>query len=478
MANNKRKQGDGTMRLRKDGRWEGRIVVGYDDNGNPKTKSVTAKTKFECEEKLKALKETVGRVREKLKPDMPFGEWMDFWYQNFCKPALRDTTRPHYENCIYRHIIPSLGQIPLNKLSQNDMQQFYANLKKNGRIQYADTCGAGLSDRLVRACHARANSALKKAIDEGLITRNPASGCKLPPKKGREVQVLTPKEISRFLARAKEEGYYEFFLLELSTGMRRGEMLGLKWSDLNFADGSLKISRQVVPAGGKVLIQPPKTKTSVRTIILPPYMLAILAEMEKNKTCEWIFPSPVKPTEPRHPTALHHRFKKLLERSGCKDIRFHDLRHTFATMALENGMDVKTLSDMIGHISAETTLNIYSHITDTMRAQASVEIDRKIGGTDAPMPEPKDEPRKEETSDVDENFTPYEPKIRKSGTGCVFQINDHLWEGSFYPRLPDGKRKKFNVYAKTREECEKLLAEMIAEKKAEIAELKKKAKNA
>ena len=125
-----------------------------------------------------------------------------------------------------------------------------------------------------------------------------------------------------------------------------------------------------------------------------------------------------------------------------------------------------------------TTLNIYSHITDTMRAQASVKIDRKIGGTDAPMPEPKEEPRQVETSTVDENFEPYTPKIRKSGTGCVYQINDSLWEGSFYPRLADGKRKKFNVYAKTREECEEALAKMIAEKKAEIAAEKAKMKTA
>ena len=133
---------------------------------------------------------------------------------------------------------------------------------------------------------------------------------------------------------------------------------------------------------------------------------------------------------------------------------------------------------MIGHISAETTLNIYSHITDTMRAQASVKIDRKIGGTDAPMPEAKNEPRMTDASEEEENFEPYEPKKRKRGTGCVYQINDTLWEGSFYPRLPDGKRKKFNVYAKTREGCEEKLAEMIAEKKAEIATEKKKAKKA
>ena len=320
--------------------------------------------------------------------------------------------------------------------------------------------------RAVRCCHARCRSALEKAVADKLITKNPSLECKLPPKKGKEMQILSESEIARFLTQAKAEGYYELFLLELSTGMRRGEILGLKWSDLNLNNGNLKIARQVVLADSKIAIQAPKTKNSMRTIVLPPYMVELLADMKKQKSCEWIFPSPVKNGEPRNPTALHHRFKLILERSGCKDIRFHDLRHTFATMALENGMDIKTLSDMIGHVGSETTLNIYSHVTDTMRAQAAVKIDRKIGGTDAPMPEAKDEPRQTQTSDVDEKFEQYTPKIRKSGTGCVFQINDNLWEGSFYPRMPDGKRKKFNVYAKTREECEEKLAKMIAEKKA------------
>ena len=264
------------------------------------------------------------------------------------------------------------------------------------------------------------------------------------------------------------------FLLELTTGMRRGEILGLKWKDLNIETGELSIVRQLTVKGLSV----PKTKSSIRTILLPPDMLDLLREMKKTAKYAWIFPSPVKEGEPRNPSAVTKRFNLLLERAQCKHIRFHDLRHTFATMALENGMDIKTLSAMIGHVSTETTLNIYSHITNNMKVQAAVKIDREIGGTDATMPEAKDEPRQAQTSNVDEKFEPYTPKIRKSGTGCVYQINDSLWEGSFYPRLADGKRKKFNVYAKTREECEEALAKMIAEKKAEIAAEKKKMKTA
>ena len=474
MAKQKRKNGEGTVRLRKDGRWEGRVVIGYDDKGNPKTKSVLAHTKGECVERLEKLKEECGRTAEKLKPDMPFGEWIDFWYQYFSSPKLRPTTQATYENRIYGHIIPSVGKIPLSKLTQNDLQQFYAKLKRTGRKVNVELKGTGVSDRMVRSCHALCRSSLEKAVEEGLITRNPSIGCKLPPKKNGEMKVLTQTEIVRLLNQAYDEGYYEMFLLELTTGMRRGEILGLKWRDLNLETGELNIKRQLTTKG----ISVPKTKSSIRTILLPPDMLDLLREMKKTAKYDWIFPSPVKEGEPRNPTAITKRFRIMLERAHCKHVRFHDLRHTFATMALENGMDVKTLSAMIGHVSSETTLNIYSHVTDTMRAQAAVKIDREIGGTNAEMPEAKDESRQTQTSEIEENFEPWKPKVRKSGTGCVYQINDHLWEGSYFPRLPDGSRKKFNVYAKTREECEKELAKMIEEKKKEIAAEKKKMKTA
>ena len=475
----KRKYGEGSIFLRKDGRWEGRVVVGYKENGNPKTKSVTAKTQSECKEKLQELKEQCGRTTDRLKPDMPFGDWMDFWYQNFSKPKIRQTTMECYENRIYNHIIPEIGKIPLCKLTQNDLQQFYARLKKGGRRRLVEYYGEGLSDRMVRSCHTTCRTALEKAVTEGLITTNPAIGCRLPPKKAKEMQVLTQDEIRRFLIQAHEEGYYEFFLLELTTGMRRGEILGLQWKDVNFSTGELHIRRQVVKKGAQTLISKPKTKSSIRTILLPPGMVEILAELKKNATCDWVFPSPVKEGEPRNPDSLYGRFQKILKRAQCKKVRFHDLRHTFATMALENGIDIKTLSAMIGHISAETTLNIYSHITDTMQRQAAVKIDREIGGTDAQMPEPelpKASEQAQTNATAEPKFEPYKGKIRKPGTGCVYQINDTLWEGSFYPRMPDGKRKKFNVYAETREQCEAKLAEMIAEKKAEIAEEKAKRK--
>lgn len=290
----KRKSGSGTLRKRKDGRWEGRVVIGYDDNGLPKTKSVLGKTRTECLDKLNKLREEYAPPIRKCREDMPFGEWMAFWYETYCKPQISPRTQEGYADRIYKHIIPELGQIPLNKLTQNDLQQFYARLKTSGRLIRVEQFGPGLSDRMVRVCHASCRSALEKAVQEGLIRTNPAIGCKLPPKKSREMQVLTQEEMQRFLIQARQDGYYELFLLELGTGMRLGEILALQWTDLNFRTGELRIDKSMCYLGGKLQITEPKTKSSIRTVILPPALLEVLKAYQQTVTSRWIFPSPAK----------------------------------------------------------------------------------------------------------------------------------------------------------------------------------------
>ncbi len=457
----RRKQGTGTIRQRKDGRWEGRAVIGYDERGLPKTKSVLAKTKRECQEKLKTLLETVsGPKAEKIRPDMAFGEWLDFWYQNWSKPKLRPTTQACYEGKIYRHIIPELGKIPLNQLTQKDLQQFYTKLKKSGRLIRTQQFGEGLSDTMVRGCHATCRSALEKAVQEGLLRANPAIGCKLPPKRGREMQVLGREELQRFLIQAQAEGYYELFLLDLCTGLRRGELMALQWEDLDFDTGALTVNKQVYEVNGKLQLSVPKTKASIRKLLLPPGVVEVLREYRSRVDSRWLFPSPVKEDTPLSPGVARKRLKIILQRARCKRIRFHDLRHTFATLALENGMDVKTLSAMLGHVSAATTLDIYTHITEDMQAEAAAKIDRGLGHE---IQEEGPQPEHPQMSD----FQPVGGQIRRPGTGCITEINDHLFEGRYSPVWPDGKRHAKNVYATTRQECEEKLKALIKEMQAE-----------
>ena len=398
---------------------------------------------------------------------MRFGDWIGYWYENHCQPTIRATTQKGYEEWIYVHAIPALGQIPLNKLTQADCQKFLNEMKANGRKIHRDTKGPGMSERSVRSCYHVVRMSLERAIKDGLIKKNPILGCKLPPPEQKEMKILSGEEIQRFLLQAKEEGMYELFLLELTTGLRRGEILALRWEDLNEKTGELRINKQVYPVGGKLIVSEPKTKAAFRTIILPPAMLEVLAEYKKGIFSDLMFPSRIKPDQPIDPGYVRKRLQVILKRAGCKSVRFHDLRHTFATMSLENEMDVKTLSAIIGHVSSATNLNTYTHITDEMRRKAAISIDQGIAGVEAAAAG-----KEEKAACPEPEFTPVQPARRRPGTGYLKQIKENLWEGRYSPIWPDGKKHSRNVYGHTEKECEEKLKELILQMKTEIAALR------
>ena len=449
------------------------MVIGYDDKGLPKTKNVLAKTKSECVEKLKTLKDALAPpAPPRIKADMPFGDWMEHWYETHSRPAARPGTRRIYEGYLRLYIRPGLGHIPLNRLTAKDMQQFFVWLKTEGRADQSDG-ETGLADSQLRNIHSLCWRALEKAVSGNLIPQNPASGCKLPPARKGEMNLLSREAMQKLLIQAKEEKYYELFLLEFATGLRLGELTALQWEDLNLTTGELRISKQAVVIGSEVVVTEPKTKAAVRTLLLPPKVLEVFREYRKRNVSRWLFPSPKKEDSPLLPSVVRQRLHRLLDHAGCERMRFHDLRHTFATLALESGKDVKTLSAMLGHVSAATTLDIYTHITDDMRLTAAANIDRSIGKAvpqeDASEPGQETAPATAEKPSMTD-FKPYVGRKRRSGTGCVSEINDHLFEGRYSPKWPDGKKHARNVYAHTREECEEKMKLLIAEMKAEIVE--------
>jgi integrase len=434
------KRGAGNLRLRKDGRWEGRCFIRYDENGKPVYKNVLDRDKKAAQEKLNRLiEECAGMKSSKIKSDMPFGDWLEFWYEYFSKPGLRPKTQECYESRIYDHIIPQLGSIPLNKLTQLDLQQFYHQIKTSGRLKNAEKLGKGLSDRSVRSCHATCRSALEKAKNEKLILHNPAVGCKLPPKKAAEMQVFDHDEMRKFLIEAKKQNYFELCLLELATGMRKGELLALQWHDINFSTSELNICRQVSRVKGTLVTSKPKTKASIRTVILPPSVVNVLEEYkdQQNQVSRWLFPSPVKEDSPLDPDSIGRRMHKIMDAAGVKQVRFHDLRHTFATNAIEGGMDPKTLSAVIGHVSAATTLDIYSHVTDNMQKNAA----QKIGGF---LDRGKSKMEKSKIIAFKPDNNPDIPILR--GNGSVRKRADGRWEGRYAVIGRDGNKMQKSIY--------------------------------
>ena len=463
----RRPSGDGMVRKRDDGRWEGRIVVGHKKNGDPIHRYVLARTQKELIVKLHDCIKMYRDADLTEDSNMTLGEWLDRWINEYMIFTIRESTLDSYKAMIKNQIKPYLGDRPLSALTTQELQKFYNTVKKKGRVKPDKLHGTELADSMVRGIHMMLHEALDMAVRLRLIVKNPTVGTTIPKNNYPPKQILNDEQLDRFMKRIRQdERWYDFFYTELTTGLRRGEICGLKWEDFDAENGKLKVRRSVAKRkGGGLNIGETKTETGMRTIVLPPSTAELLRKRKETAVSEWIFPNIYEPEKPMHPDYAYHRLKTLLKQAELPLIRFHDLRHTFATLALEHGMDVKTLSATIGHVSSATTLDIYSHITDTMQRQAAVHIDRKIGGTDAQMPTAQPSARKD-TSPVE--FTPYKPKIRKPGTGCVTMINNHLYEGRYTPTNAYGKRESHNIYAKTREECEEKLAEMIAEVKAQI----------
>ena len=371
----KRANGEGSLRKRKNGRWEGRYTAGYDPaTGKPIHKSVLAKTQSEAKEKLKQAIAEAEKLDMSRAKSYTLGAWIKLWYEVYAEPRLREKTKDYCLNYINNHIIPELGNTPLEKLTTIQIQKFYNDLQKSGRIQrytHIKLKDKGLSTRAVLGIHTLLNNCLEQAVAERLLLTNPAKGCRLPKLKKREMKILPEDKIGPYLAEAERHGLLAAFYLELTTGLRRGELLALQWTDLDVESKTLSITKQVNRINGELVVSPPKTRNSVRTLALPQQAVDLLvAEHKKHPRNPYLFPSPKTGTM-YDPDAFRRTHDKILKAIGAEHIRFHDLRHTFATLSLKSGVDVKTLSGALGHYSAGFTLNTYTHATAQMKQDAA-----------------------------------------------------------------------------------------------------------
>ena len=364
----RRPSGDGMVRKREDGRWEGRIVVGHKENGDSIFRYVYADNQKELTAKLRQHIDIYQGVDLTEQSRMTLGEWLDQWLENVAG-TIRPTTLTQYQGAVRIHINPHLGEKPIAQVTGKDIQKLYDALASHGN----QITGKGLASSTIRGIHSMLHEALDAAKQAGLIPWNPTEEIPTPKFTCKTKQILTDEQLDTFMEAIREDTiWYDFFYTELTTGLRRGEICGLKWEDFDEASGTLKVRRAVhQEKGGKLTTWDTKTAAGTRTIILPPSTAELLRDRKKSALTEWIFPNPLKPEQPTRPDTAYDRMKALLKEAGHPSIRFHDLRHTFATHALTSGVDVKTLSGILGHTRSAFTLDTYTHTTGDMQRRAA-----------------------------------------------------------------------------------------------------------
>lgn len=369
----RRPSGDGMVRKREDGRWEGRIVVGHKANGDSIFRYVYAPTQKELSIKLHQEINAYQDVDLTENSKLTLGEWLDYWLDTIMAGTIRPSTRNGYRRYADLYIKPCLGNKQISRITPADVQKMYNQLKKQGRVNNHPQYGRQLSDSMVRSIHTMFHGAMKAAAQSHIIAKNPTESIPAPKANPKPKQILNDDQLERFMEAIKGDAvWHDFFYTELTTGLRLGEICGLQWQDFDEKHGTLKIQRTIhVEKGGRLVPGATKTGRGTRNILLPSTTAQLLRERKQSALTEWIFPNPLKPESPTNPRSAYNRMKVLLNSADLPNIRFHDLRHTFATHALSSGVDAKTLSGILGHTKASFTLDTYTHVTGDMQQRAA-----------------------------------------------------------------------------------------------------------
>jgi integrase len=371
MARRIRGKNEGSLHQRPNGTWRAQLSV----DGRRISKGF--KTKAEAQEWLRSTQTQVERGFDYHAGKITLAEYLSQWLESH-RVSLRPKTADQYQRVIEKHILPHLGDIQVKNLRITRVEQFYSELVQ-----------AGMGVRTVRIVHTILHKALEKALRYGLVMSNPAHGAALPRYKHGEMQVLDESQVTQFLVAAQDSPYQALYHLALTTGMRQGELLGLKWTDLQWHSGALLVQRQLQDIRGQgTIYQEPKTRAGRRTIKLGEGTLqALRLHRERQQVLKasagsrWkendlIFPSKV--GTPRDPSNLRLDFNRILEKAGLPKIRFHDLRHTAASLMLNHGVPVIVASKRLGHSKPSITLDIYGHLYQEMQDEVARKMDELV----------------------------------------------------------------------------------------------------
>ena len=282
----KRANGEGNIRKRKDGRWEGRYTAGHDpETGKAIYKNVLGRTQAEAKAKLKAAIEETKVLDVTKVGKYTVGTWMDEWFENYAKVKVRPSSHQTYRGYIDNHIKPNIGKIQLEKLTSLELQKLYKKLLTSGRIDRIESKhqAKGLSPKTVRNIHQIITSAMKLAKEQKIIASDPTEGCALPKLEHREMKTLPIEQLTSFLREARDSGVFEMYYVELATGLRRGQLLGLKWEDIDFEHDNLQVKRQIARINDEIVKAHPKSKNAYRTLPQAEDTIQVLKQQRKKR---------------------------------------------------------------------------------------------------------------------------------------------------------------------------------------------------
>ncbi len=368
--------------------WSVRIELPADPiTGERKRARVTAKSKAELKRKVTETEHRVMTRSYVPTSRQAYGDFLTGWLENVQKREVRDTTYAGYVYLAEGHIKPTLGRTPLQDLTASQLEAFYTE-KLTTKVRGDGT----MAPQTVRLMHSLIRRSLAYALRHELVSKNVASIAHPPKKAAAEIHPWNREQQRAFLKVAMlDETYPSIWPVALGTGMRRGELLGPRWQDVDLEAGTIKVAQQLVKTtDNRMIYQTPKTEAGKRSISLSPHLLEVLRR-QSIKQKEWQLASSdwaatglvftTKDGQPIHPTNLGKRFAVLCGLAKVPAIRFHDLRHTHATELLRQGIDSKHVAQRLGHSSITVTLDVYSHVMPDMQWAAIAGLDDALFGT-------------------------------------------------------------------------------------------------
>lgn len=376
MARKRRGRGEGLIRQRDDGSWEARVSIGYDDEGRRIRKSVYGKTKGEVQEKLRKLQSDAAGGTLAEPSTLTVGQYLDAWMKDTAKAKCSPTTYERYESLVRIHIKPHIGGIKLQKLQALQVTHLMGEIARAIEKEDKERSPAWTQKMTLTLL----GNALRHAVHPlRLIPYNPCTGIAKAKPGDKEMHFLTAEESKQFLAANVKRRLYALFVLALGTGMRQGEMLGLKWDAIDFDREQLTVRHSLAEVKGVFILKEPKSKRSRRTVKLPTCVVEALrnhriAMQKEGLNSPFVFMTK-KGTHITKTNLTRQVFRPALKAAKLKQIRFHDLRHSHASMLLNAGASIKAVSHRLGHSSVELTLRTYTHCLpdadDTLAAQTN-----------------------------------------------------------------------------------------------------------